>query len=184
MHVDERLRRARRLEQRVAPRRHLAEPASDREHEVGVAKPCGELLVHRHSEHARRSSASGCRRSPGSETRTPRAARSPRRTRGRHGSSPLSTRPRRRRRAGARRRRAAPAAARRPPPAARSAPARRQGHPRHPPPRRERPPAARARPAPACPESATENASAMCSGIRSALSTSHAAFAIPPKTCA
>ncbi len=52
MDVDERLPRPRRLEQRVAPRRDLAEPTADREHEVGVAKARGESLVHRDPEHA------------------------------------------------------------------------------------------------------------------------------------
>ena len=52
MDVDERLARIGRLEERVSARRHLAEATADREHEVGVAKPAGDRLVHRDSEHA------------------------------------------------------------------------------------------------------------------------------------
>ena len=52
MHVHERLARSRRLEQRVPPGRHLAEPTADREHEVRVVQPRGDPLVHRHAEDA------------------------------------------------------------------------------------------------------------------------------------
>ena len=114
MDVDERLPRIGRLEERVAARRHLAEPAADREHEVGVAKPAGDAPRPSRRRARRRSSASGCRRSPGSGTRTRPGARSPRRTPARRGSSRPSSRPRRRRRAGAPQPRGAREAARDP----------------------------------------------------------------------
>ena len=40
------------VEQRVAPRRHLPETAADGEHEIGVAQPRGERVVHRDAEDA------------------------------------------------------------------------------------------------------------------------------------
>ena len=52
MDVDERLARSREVEQRVAARRHLAEPAADREHEIGVGQTSREPLVHGDAEHA------------------------------------------------------------------------------------------------------------------------------------
>jgi hypothetical protein len=50
--VDERLPRIGRLEQGVAPRRHLAEATADCEYEIGIAKPTRDPLVHRHAEDA------------------------------------------------------------------------------------------------------------------------------------
>ena len=41
-----------RLEERVAARGHLAEAAAEREHEIGVAQPSGDRLVHRDPENA------------------------------------------------------------------------------------------------------------------------------------
>ena len=52
MDVDQRLLRVRRLEERVAAGRHLAEAAADREHEIGVAQPTRDALVHGDTEHA------------------------------------------------------------------------------------------------------------------------------------
>ena len=112
MHVDERLARLGRLEQRVPARRHLAEAPADREHEVGVAQPCGDRLVHRDAEHA-----DVARRAVVDEvlaaerTRDGKLVRLAERL---HVAARLapSSRPRRRRRAVARRRRAARAAAR------------------------------------------------------------------------
>ena len=46
MRVDERLARARRLQQRVAAGRHLAEPAAEREDQVGLLDVTCELRVH------------------------------------------------------------------------------------------------------------------------------------------
>ena len=46
MRVDERLARARRVQQRVAAGRHLAEPAAEREDQVGVLDATCELRVH------------------------------------------------------------------------------------------------------------------------------------------
>ena len=45
MNVDERLRRGRRLEERVARGRHLAEPRPDDEEQVGLAYARGELWI-------------------------------------------------------------------------------------------------------------------------------------------
>ena len=50
--MDQRLLRTRRLEERVAAGRDLAEAAADREHEVGIAQAAGDRLVHGDAEHA------------------------------------------------------------------------------------------------------------------------------------
>ncbi len=50
--MDESLARPRWLEQRVAARRHLSQPASDREDEVGFAHAIRKAIVHRNPEDA------------------------------------------------------------------------------------------------------------------------------------
>ena len=52
MHVDQGLARVGSFEQRVPASRHLAQAATDREHEVGVCETRGEAVVHRHAEDA------------------------------------------------------------------------------------------------------------------------------------
>jgi hypothetical protein len=42
-----------RLEQRVPAGRDLADPAADRKHEIGLAEPVGQAVVHCDSEHSR-----------------------------------------------------------------------------------------------------------------------------------
>ena len=114
MHVDERLPRSRRLEERVAAGRHLAEAAADRERRDRRRGGGPRCLVHRDAEHADVARRAVVDEVLAAERSTRRAARSPRRTPVRRGSSRPSSRPRRRRRAGARRRREARAGARDP----------------------------------------------------------------------
>ncbi len=98
-----------------------------------------------------RSTASGCRRSPGSGRRRRRVARSPRRRPGRPRRSAASTRPRRRRRAAARKLPGDRAAGRCPPREASTGQHVRQLRRRRLRSRRGRPPEARARPGPGGP---------------------------------
>ena len=184
MDVDERLPRIRRLEERVPARRHLSQPAADREDEVGLAQPRGDRFVHRDTEHA-----DVARRSVVDEVLAAERARDRELVRlaeRQHVAARLGRpaaladddeRPLGRGEQLAQAREILCAAAR-----ARGASTR-------------APSATSASSAsmssgsasttgPGLPESAIENASAMCSGIRSALSISHAAFAMPPKTCA
>ena len=184
MRVHERLARIGRLEQRVPPRRHLAEAATEREHEVGVAQPPGERLVHRDAEHA-----DVARRAVVDEVLAAKRARDRKLVRlaerlhvaarlrrpaaladdderslggGEQLAQPLEILRREARRGSGSTR--APSATSASSASTSSGSERTTG--------------------PGLPESAIENASAMCSGTRSALSTSHAALAMPPKTCA
>ena len=183
MGVDERLLRVRRLEERVAARGHLTESAADREHEIGVAQPPGDRLVHRDAENA-----DVTRRAVVDEVLAPKRARHRKLVRlaerlhvaarlggpatladddegplggGEQLAQPVEVL---RCRSDTLRLERGASAASDSSASTSSGSARTTG--------------------PGRPESATENASAMCSGTRAALSISHAAFAMPPKTCA
>ena len=153
VHVHEALRRPRRVEQRVAAGRHLAEARTDREHEIGVLDPLRELRVEADADVADVVRMAVVEDVLEAERAADWGSRSPPRTAADRRTRPGSSRCRRRSRSAVPRRRASRAAARcRRRPGAPAPPGTDRCR-RRPPSRPARPRAARARPAPCGPTS-------------------------------